>query len=291
MQESKNEIIAYQPDETIRLEVRLESDTVWLNRHQMAQLFGRDVKTIGKHITNALQEELAVVSTVAKFATVETKQQSVVSIFATTASNGKTYQVEYFNLDVILSVGYRVKSPQGILFRRWANEILKKYLLRGYAVNDRLDRLESKVARHDEQIGLFLKTALPPVEGVLFEGQICDAYATAMKLIRSAQKSLALIDNYIDESVLTMLAGRAPGVVATIYTRHFSRKLQLDLRRYNAQYPPITLKPCRGIHDRFLLIDGTVTYHIGASLKDLGKTLFAFSRLELPASEILDRLT
>jgi hypothetical protein len=147
---------------------------------------------------------------------------------------------------------------------------LKKYLLRGYAVNDRLDRLENKVARHDEQIGLFLKTALPPVEGVLFEGQICDAYATAMKLIRSAQNSLALIDNYIDESVLTMLAGRAPGVVATIYTRHFSRKLQLDLQRYNAQYPPITLKPCRNVHDRFLLIDEAVTYHIGASLKDLG---------------------
>ena len=146
-----------------------------------------------------------------------------------------------YSLDVIISVGYRVKSLHGTLFRRWATGILKDYLLRGYAVNDRLDRLENKVARHDEQIGLFLKTALPPVEGVLFEGQICDAYATAMKLIRSAQKSLALIDNYIDESVLTMLAGRAPDVVATIYTRHFSRKLQLDLQRYNAQYPPITL--------------------------------------------------
>ena len=180
---------------------------------------------------------------------------------------------DYYNLDAIIAVGYRVNSMRATRFRQWATQVLRQYLLRGYAVNDRLDRLESKVARHDEQIGLFLKTALPPVEGVLFEGQICDAYATAMKLIRSAQKSLALIDNYIDESVLTMLGGRAPGVVATIYTRHFSRKLQLDLQRYNAQYPPITLKPCRGIHDRLLLIDGTVTYHIGASLKDLGKSL------------------
>ena len=180
---------------------------------------------------------------------------------------------DYYNLDAIIAVGYRVNSMRATRFRQWATQVLRQYLLRGYAVNDRLDRLESKVARHDEQIGLFLKTALPPVEGVLFEGQICDAYATAMKLIRSAQNSLALIDNYIDESVLTMLAGRAPGVVATIYTRHFSRKLQLDLQRYNAQYPPITLKPCRGIHDRLLLIDGTVTYHIGASLKDLGKSL------------------
>ena len=197
---------------------------------------------------------------------------------------------DYYNLDAIIAVGFRVNSMRATRFRQWATQVLRQYLLRGYAVNDRLDRLETRMTRAEEQIGVVLKTALPPVEGVLFDGQICDAYATAMKLIRSAQKSLALIDNYIDESVLTMLGGRAPGVVATIYTRHFSRKLQLDLQRYNAQYPPITLKPCRNVHDRFLLIDEAVTYHIGASLKDLGKSLFAFSRLELPASEILDRL-
>ena len=290
MPENTNEIIVYQPDETIRLEVRLENETVWLNRHQLAQLFGRDVKTIGKHIANALQEELAAVSTVANFATVETTRNPVVAKIATTATNGKTYQVEYYNLDVILAIGYRVKSPQGILFRRWANDVLKSYLLRGYAVNDRLDRLETRMTKAEEQIGVVLKTALPPAEGVLFEGQICDAYATAMRLIKSAQKSLVLIDNYIDESVLTMLGGRNPSVAATIYTKHFSRKLQLDLHRYNAQHPPVAVKPYHGAHDRFLLVDENVTYHIGASLKDLGKSLFAFSRLELPAREILDRL-
>ena len=147
-----------------------------------------------------------------------------------------------------------------------------------------------RIEKLEKDVAFFVRTALPPAEGVLFEGQICDAYATAMKLIRSAQKSLVLIDNYIDESVLTMLGGRNPGVAATIYTKHFSRKLQLDLQRYNAQYPPVAVKAYHGAHDRFLLVDETTTYHVGASLKDLGKSLFAFSRLELPAREILDRL-
>ena len=281
MPEEKNEIIVYQPDETIRLEVRLEQESIWLTQLEIATLFGVQKAAISKHLKNIFQSgELHTEATVSKMETLQQEgARQVVRI------------QDYYNLDAIIAVGYRVNSMRATRFRQWATQVLRQYLLRGYAVNDRLDRLESKVARHDEQIGLFLKTSLPPVEGVLFEGQICDAYATAMKLIRSAQNSLALIDNYIDESVLTMLGGRAPGVVATIYTRHFSRKLQLDLQRYNAQYPPITLKPCRGIHDRFLLIDGTVTYHIGASLKDLGKSLFAFSRLELPASEILGRLT
>ena len=287
MSNEKNEIIVYQPDETIRLEVRLENETVWLNRHQIAQLFGRDIKTIGKHIANALHEELSEFSTVAKFATVENIKSPVIAKFATTATNGKCYQVEYYNLEVILAVGYRVKSPQGILFRRWATTVLKDYLLRGYAVSDRLDRLETRMTNAEGQIGVFLKTALPPVEGVLFEGQICDAYATVMKLIKSAQKSLVLIDNYIDESVLTMLGARADGVSMTIYTRKYNAKLRLDVQKYNAQYPPITIKPIHGVHDRFLLIDDKVTYHIGASLKDLGKSLFAFSRLEIPPQEIL----
>ncbi|MBR4519330.1 MAG: virulence RhuM family protein [Victivallales bacterium] len=281
MPEEKNEIIVYQPDETIRLEVRLEQESIWLTQLEIATLFGVQKAAISKHLKNIFQSgELHTEATVSKMETLQQEgARQVVRI------------QDYYNLDAIIAVGYRVNSMRATRFRQWATQVLRQYLLRGYAVNDRLDRLENKVARHDEQIGLFLKTALPPVEGVLFEGQICDAYATAMKLIRSAQNSLALIDNYIDESVLTMLGGRAPRVVATIYTRHISRKLQLDLQRYNAQYPPITLKPCRGVHDRFLLIDGTVTYHIGASLKDLGKSLFAFSRLELPASEILDRLT
>ena len=233
MPESKNEIIVYQPDETIRLEVRLENETVWLTQSQMAELFSVKVNTINYHVKNILNDE-------------ELPAESTIRFFRIVRLEGERWverSVEFYSLDMIISVGYRVNSKRGIRFRQWATGVLKDYLLRGYAVNDRLDRLETKVARHDEQIGLFLKTALPPVEGVLFEGQICDAYATALKLIKSAQKSLVLIDNYIDESVLTMLGDRSPGVSATIFTKHFSRKLRLDLQRYNAQYPPVVKVP------------------------------------------------
>ena len=280
MPESKNEIIVYQPDETIRLEVRLENDTVWLTQSRIGELFDVDRSVISRHIRNIYRTgELSETATCAKIAQVQQEGSRRIS------------RVQpFFNLDVIIAVGYRVNSLRATRFRIWATTILKDYLLRGYAVNDRLDRLETKVARHDEQIGLFLKTALPPVEGVLFEGQICDAYATALKLIKSAQKSLVLIDNYIDESVLTMLGARSPGVSAIIYTKHFSRKLRLDLQHYNAQYPPVVIKAYEGAHDRFLILDDTTVYHIGASLKDLGKSLFAFSRMEFPAKELLDRL-
>ena len=186
--ENNGEIIFYQPDEAVRLEVRLENETVWLNRQQLAELFSRDIKTIGKHINNALKEELANVSVVAKF--------------ATTAADGKTYQMEYYNLDMILSVGYRVKSQRGVEFRRWSNKVLKEYLLKGHSVNQRLTQLEQRVSRTEEKIDFFVRTSLPPVEGVFYDGQIFDAYKFATDLIRSAGKSLLLIDNYIDESVL-----------------------------------------------------------------------------------------
>ena len=274
MSESKNEIIVYQPDETIRLEVRLENDTVWLTQEQMCILFQRDQSVITRHIKNAFEEGEV---------DVPNNMQILHNI-----RRGRPLTL--YNLDVIISVGYRVKSLRGTMFRRWATSILKDYLLRGYAVNDRLDRLENRMTKAEELIGVVLKTALPPVEGVLFEGQICDAYATALKLIKSAQKSLVLVDNYIDESVLTMLGGRAPGVSAIIYTKHFSRKLRLDLQHYNAQYPPVVIKAYEGAHDRFLILDDATVYHIGASLKDLGKSLFAVSRMEFPAKELLDRL-
>ena len=173
------EIILYQPDSSIRLEVRMEEDTVWLNRQQLAILFDRDIKTIGKHINNALKEELVGYPVVAKF--------------ATTASDGKTYQMDYYNLDMILSVGYRVKSKRGIDFRRWASSVLKEYLLRGGHINQRIERLEQRVSKTEEQIGLFVRTALPPVEGVFYDGQIFDAYAFASDLIRSARERIILI--------------------------------------------------------------------------------------------------
>ena len=270
--ENNGEIIFYQPDEAVRLEVRLENETVWLNRQQLAELFSRDIKTIGKHINNALKEELANVSVVAKF--------------ATTAADGKTYQMEYYNLDMILSVGYRVKSQRGVEFRRWSNKVLKEYLLKGHSVNQRLTQLEQRVSRTEEKIDFFVRTSLPPVEGIFYDGQIFDAYKFATDLIRSAGKSLLLIDNYIDESVLLMLSKRRSGVCATVYTQKITAQLQLDIEKHNRQYPPVEIRIYNKCHDRFLIIDGTEVYHIGASLKDLGKKMFAFSKMDIPADTI-----
>ena len=207
--ENKGEIILYQPDNEVRLEVRLEDETVWLNRQQLSVLFDRDIKTIGKHVNNALKEELAGISVVANF--------------ATTAADGKTYQVEYYNLDMILSIGYRVKSSRGVEFRRWANNVLKEYLLKGHAVNSRLTELEQRVSKTEEKIDFFVRTSLPPIEGIFYDGQIFDAYKFATDLIRSARVYLLLIDNYVDESVLLMLSKRNVGVKAAIYTQAIGR--------------------------------------------------------------------
>lgn len=273
--EKEGEIILYQPDGTLKLEVRLEDETVWLNRQQISNLFDRDIKTIGKHIHNALREELSGMAVVAKF--------------ATTAADGKTYQVEYYNLDMILSIGYRVKSRRGIEFRQWANQVLKDYLLKGYSINRRIEQLEKTVARHDERIEFFVRTSLPPVEGIFFEGQIFDAYAFASDLVKSARRQIVLIDNYVDESTLILLSKRNPEVEATIFTARIDKTLQLDIQRHNAEYPPVTVKEYRQSHDRFLIID-TDVYHIGASLKDLGKKWFAFSRLHFSPQELLERI-
>lgn len=287
--ENGNEIILYQPDSTLSLDVRVENETVWLNRNQIAVLFDRDVKTIGKHINNALQEELAEHPTVAKFAIVQKEGDRTV-----------TRNVEHYNLDVIISVGYRVKSKRGIQFRQWANKILKDYLLRGYSVNQRLLHMESRIDRrlseHDQQIkeltgkvDFFLRTSLPPREGVLFDGQIFDAHTFVNQLVRSAKARIILIDNYVDDTVLTQLDNRKEGVEAIIYTRRISAAFQLDIDRHNRQYAPIEVKAAAKIHDRFMVIDDTL-YHIGASIKDLGAKLFAFSKMEIQPSLILDNL-
>lgn len=282
-----NEIILYQPDETITIDVRVENDTVWLNRNQIAQLFGRDVKTIGKHINNALQEELAGISVVAKF--------------AITATDGKVYQVEHYNLEMITSIGYRVKSKQGIQFRQWANKVLKDYLLRGYAINQRLieisDRLDRRLLEQDgkiaairKEVDFLVKTAVLPQEGVFFNGQIFDAYAFVAKLIRKAERRIVVIDSYVDDSVLVQLSKRKPGVKVDIYDGKISRQLRQDVERHNAQYPGVTLHAYNKAHDRFLIIDEEV-YHIGHSLKDLGKKLFAFSKMEvMTGTELVSRL-
>ena len=273
------EVAIYNPDDSIRLEVRLENETVWLNRAQMSLLFDRDVKTIGKHINSALVEELKGVPTVAKFATLQQEGDRWVR-----------RPKEYYNLDMILSVGYRVKSSRGIAFRRWANTVLKEYLLRGYTINPRLEQLERRVAKTEEKIDFFVRAALPPVEGVFYDGQIFDAYEFASKLIKSAKNEIVLIDNYVDETVLTMLDKRDPSVKATIYTKQVSAQFQLDINRHNAQYPLIDVRAFNKAHDRFLIIDDKV-YHIGASLKDLGKKWFAFSLMQdITPQDLISRI-
>ena len=229
-------------------------------------------KTIGKHINNALNEELSDCSVVAKF--------------ATTAQDGKTYQVEHYNLDMIVSIGYRVKSKRGIEFRKWANIVLKNYLLRGYVINQRVEQLEQRVAKTEEQIGFFVRTSLPPVEGVFYDGQVFDAYTFVADLIRSALKQIILIDNYVDDSVLKTLTKRNEGVSATIITRKISETLRVDIARHNQQYSPVNINTSNRYHDRFLIIDSTV-YHLGASLKDLGKKLFAFNKMEVTAENLI----
>ncbi|MBQ9677859.1 MAG: virulence RhuM family protein [Prevotella sp.] len=266
------EIVLYQPDETIRLEVRVENETVWLNRQQIASLFGRDVKTIGKHINNALKEELINIPTVAKFAIVQNEGNRIVNRF-----------VDFYNLDMILSIGYRVKSEQGIRFRQWANSILKQYLLSGYAVNQQISEIRRTMAKQGREIAeirnkvdFFVQTSLPPQQGIFFDGQVFDAYRFASDLIRKANRRIVLIDNYVDDTVLSLLDKRKEEVSATIYTKSITDQFQLDVKRHNEQYASIEVRCFNKAHDRFLLIDEEV-YHIGASIKDLGKKWFAFA--------------
>lgn len=237
------------------------------------------LRLLGKHINNALSEELI--------------DLSVVANLATTASDGKTYSVEYYNLDMILSIGFRVKSQRGIQFRKWANSVLKEYLLKGYAINNRFTNVEDQLKEHrrilDEhsrQIDFFIHTSLPPIEGIFYDGQIFDAYVFVSNLIRSAQKRIVLIDNYIDDNVLLTLSKRTTGVSAEIRTARLSQQLQLDLQRHNNQYEPISIVQKQNFHDRFLIVDDDV-YHIGASLKDLGKKLFAFLKMTISPKLLL----
>lgn len=287
-QPSDESIVVYKSnDGVVQLEVQLANETVWLTLSQLAMLFDRDKSVISRHLRNIYAEgELTREATVAKNATVQDESGRMV-----------VRQIEYYNLDVIISIGYRVKSLRGTQFRQWANKVLKEYLLRGYSINQHLmyveQRIDHQLQEHTEQIhelqdkvDFFVRTSLPPKEGVFYNGQIFDAYVFATDLIKSAKKSITLIDNYIDESVLLMLAKRNKGVTATIITRSISDTLTLDLEKHNKQYPPIDVQESNKYHDRFLIID-EVVYHLGASLKDLGKRLFAFSKMELPVKKIL----
>ena len=276
---STGEIIIYQSNTlSHHIEVRMEDETVWLTQLQMVALFKSTKQNISLHINNIFKEE-------------ELQENSVVKYSLTTASDGKKYKTKLFNLDVIISVGYRVKSKTGTQFRIWATNTLKTYLLKGYVIQDRIESIEKRLYEQDTKINLLLKTNLPPNEGIFYEGQIFDAYQFVSEIIKSAQKSVILIDNYIDENVLMLLAKRNNKVKATIYTNKVDQQLKQDLEKHNMQYSPIAIEIFKKSHDRFLIIDKTLVYHIGASLKDLGKKWFAFSKMNLNAIEIISRLS
>jgi len=285
IESSTGEIVMYQPDETIRLEVRMGEETVWLSQAQMAELFGTKRQAITKHLQNIYESD-------------ELKKEATSSILELVRKEGNRTvkrKVEFYNLDAIISIGFRVNTKRGIEFRQWANRVLKDYMLRGYVVNSRIMALERHVAEQDTQINdlkckvdFFVRSSLPPVEGIFFDGQIFDAYVQIVNLIKQAKRSIILIDNYIDETTLTMLSKRDASVSATIYTRQLSNLQQLDITRHNQQYPPVTVKICQRNHDRFLIIDDVV-YLFGTSLKDAGKRLFAYIKMqETPAAELLN---
>ena len=275
--DAKNEIILYQPNEEIKLEVRLEDETVWLTQAQIASLFNVGQPAISKHLKNI-------------YSSGELQESSTYSILEYMGNDGKqTYKVKYYNLDAILSIGYRVNSINATKFRQWANKVLKDYLLRGYSINQRFERLEQRVAETENRIDFFVRTSLPPVEGIFYDGNMLEPFGFVNGLIRSAKRCIVLIDNYVDETVLLQLAERSKEVSAEIYTQKVSPSFAEALKKHNAQFEAIELHVFAKSHDRFLIIDDNV-YHIGASLKDLGKRWFAFSKMEMPANEIIGRL-
>lgn len=287
----KNEIILYQPDEMVKLEVRMSEETVWLTQQQMSILFGVKENNITYHIRGI-------------YSTCELEPESTTQKIRVVRQEGNrkvTRQIDFYNLDMIISVGYRVNSTNATKFRRWATSVLKEYLLNGYAINQqithlesrittRLDSIEDTLADHQQKIDFFVRTSLPPVEGIFYDGNMLEPFAFVNKLIRSARERIVLIDNYVDETVLLRLAERAENVQAKIYTQRISPSFNVALSQHNNQYAPIDLSIFTQSHDRFLIIDNEV-YHIGASIKDLGKKWFAFCKMELQANEILEKLS
>lgn len=297
--EVQGEVIFYQPDNTMRLEVRLEDETVWLTQQQMVTLFQSSKANVSEHIRNIYdQGELEQEATVRNFRTVRKEGNRMVNRTLT-----------YYNLDAIISVGFRVNTKRGIMFRQWANRTLKEYLLRGYAFhqqmiamqrqidvrleeqNERLSAVENHLHEHDQKFDMIVKTPELPNEGVFFDGQIFDAFKLVMQLIKSAEHRIILIDNYINEEILTMFDQRANGVIASIYTARIDSAMQLAIQRHDAQYDPIPVNVFRMSHDRWLIIDDKV-YHFGASLKDLGKKWFGVSLYQdITPEELLSKIS
>jgi len=279
----KDEIIifSYSNQPQLKIEVRIENETVWLTQAKIAELFGVKRPAITKHLKNI-------------FISGELDEDSTCSILEHMGADGnQKYKTKYYNLDVILSVGYRVNSINATQFRIWANKILKEYLLKGYVVNHRLNRVEEEVNQikgRINEIEFMVQANLQPNEGIFYDGQVFDAWQFVSRLVKEAEKSIILIDNYIDESILHLLSKRKTGTSAIIYTGKISKQLETDLKKHNQQYPIIELKHFTKSHDRFLIIDNKDIYHIGASLKDLGKKWFAFSKINLNATELVKLL-
>jgi len=278
----KNEIVIYQTDssaERIDVQIDAERETIWLSQKQMGVLFGKDTDTIGLHLKNIFHEQEIIEALTTEFFSVIQKE----------GKRNVKRNIKYYNLDAILSVGYRVNSKRGTQFRQWATQRLKDYLLKGYAINNRITRLENKLeglTNKVEEMDIQINTKALPTQGVFFDGQIFDAYELTSRIIRSAQESITLIDNYLDESTFSLLAKKREHVVVTILTKtplneehKASKQLALDLRKANEQYGNFTVKFFAKSHDRFLVIDQNEVYHLGASLKDLGKKWFAFTKL------------
>jgi len=285
--EAKNEIVVYQPNETVRLEVCVQDESVWLTQAQIAELFGTKRPAITKHLSNIYREG-------------ELDEAGTCSILEHMGHGGvQKYDTKYYNLDAILSVGYRVNSRNATLFRRWATSVLKSYLLRGFAVNARLNQLEDKMdrrlAQHDadivqlkEKVDFFVQTQTPPVQGVFYDGQLWDACSLVEKLIGRAKASILLIDNWVGTGTLDMLSKKRKNVNVRIVTSaHKDRRgnprptlAATDIAKFNAQYPTLIIDFNETFHDRFLILDDKELYLIGASLKDLGKKCFAFTRLD-----------
>lgn len=274
-------IVVYQSeDNTLRLDVQMANETVWLNQQQMVALFESTKQNVSLHINNIYKEgELQKEATVKEYLTVQNEGGRQV-----------TRRVLYYNLDVIISVGYRVKSKRGTQFRQWANRILKEYLLRGYAFNQRFERIELRLANMEKRQTDFemeIHTSLHPKEGIFVDGQIYDAFDFVKGLISGAEKSIVLIDNYVDESVLNLLTSKRNGVNAVVYTRPISKLFRQAADKFDAQYGGLTIHEINSVHDRFLIIDDAEIYFIGASLKDLGRKLFAFSKMEATQIDVL----
>jgi len=279
----KDEIIifSYSNQPQLKIEVRIEDETVWLTQAKIAELFGVRRPAITKHLKNI-------------FISGELDEDSTCSILEHMGADGnQKYKTKYYNLDVILSVGYRVNSINATQFRIWANKILKEYLLKGHVVNHRLNRVEEEVNQikgRINEIEFMVQANLQPNEGIFYDGQVFDAWQFVSRLVKEAENSIILIDNYIDESILHLLSKRKTGTSAIIYTGKISKQLETDLNKHNQQYPQIELKHFSKSHDRFLIIDQKDVYHIGASLKDLGKKWFAFSKINLNAAELVKLL-